>query len=90
MYEVSCMTQLTIFLPDAAQAYIDQQIATGQYTTAEEVLLALIDQEQQRQAKQTLNAMLRSSLEKGNPITATDEWWEAKREQLLQHSPPQP
>lgn len=84
------MTQLTISLPDTAKAYIDQQIASGRYTTAEEVLLALIDQEQQRQAKQTLNTLLKSSLEKGNPIIATDEWWETKREQLLQQLPPQP
>jgi antitoxin ParD1/3/4 len=76
------MAQFTISLPDAAKIYIDQQIATGQYATAGEVLLALIEQEQQRQAEDTLNAMLQSSLEKGNPVAATDEWWEAKREQL--------
>jgi antitoxin ParD1/3/4 len=77
------MAQLTISLPDAAKIYIDQQIASGQFATAEEVLLALIEQEQQHQAEDTLSAMLQLSLEKGNSVAATDEWWEAKREQLL-------
>jgi antitoxin ParD1/3/4 len=42
------MTNLTISLPDSAQAYIATQISSGRYATADEVLAALIEQAQQR------------------------------------------
>jgi antitoxin ParD1/3/4 len=73
------MTPLTITLPDTAQAYIDEHLASGTYTTADELLTALIIQEQKRQAKQKLNHMIRKGLNSGTPIEATDEWWEQKR-----------
>lgn len=40
--------------------------------------------EQERQAKRKIDAMLRSTLEKGNAIEVTDEWWEQQRERLIQ------
>jgi antitoxin ParD1/3/4 len=42
------MTNLTISLPDSAQAYIATQISSGRYAAADEVLAALIEQAQQR------------------------------------------
>jgi antitoxin ParD1/3/4 len=78
------MTQFTIALPDVAQAYIDGQLANGNYATADDVITALILAENKRQAKQTLNAMIREGLSSGAPIEATPEWWERQREQLLQ------
>ena len=80
------MTHLTITLPDTAQAYIDEQLASGTYTTADELLTSLIIREQKRQAKRKLNNMLRKGLNSGTPIEATDEWWEQKRAKLLQQN----
>ena len=84
------MTHLTITLPDTAQAYIDEQLASGTYNTADELLTSLIIQEQKRQAKQKLNDMLRKGLNSGTPIEATDEWWEQKRAKLSQQNSVQP
>jgi Arc/MetJ-type ribon-helix-helix transcriptional regulator len=67
------MTYLTISLPEAAKAYIDRQISSGNYSTADEFFAALIEREQERQAKQKVNAMLRSTLQKDRTIEATDE-----------------
>lgn len=50
------MTQLTIALPDEAQAYIDQQLAQGHYTTVDEVITSLIFEENKRQSQQNLMA----------------------------------
>jgi hypothetical protein len=36
------MTQLTIFLPESAQAYIDEQVANGSYVSADVLLADLI------------------------------------------------
>ncbi len=81
------MTQFTIALPDAAQAYIDEQLANGNYSTADDLITALILAENKRQAKQTLNAMIREGLNSGEPIETTPEWWESQREKLLQSLP---
>jgi Arc/MetJ-type ribon-helix-helix transcriptional regulator len=56
------MTYLTIALPEAAKAYVDQQISNGLYNTVDDVSTALI--EQGRQAKQKVNVMLKSTLQK--------------------------
>jgi putative addiction module CopG family antidote len=83
------MTYLTIALPEAAKAYIDRQISSGNYGTADEFLTALIEREQERQAKQKVNAMLRSTLQKDRTIEATDEWWEQQHQSLNDQLPPQ-
>jgi Arc/MetJ-type ribon-helix-helix transcriptional regulator len=62
------MTQLTISLPDTAQTFINEQITNGTYTTVDDLFAALIEQAQERQAKQTVNAMLRSTLQKNKTI----------------------
>jgi antitoxin ParD1/3/4 len=91
------MTQLTLALPDRAQAYIDAQIASGHYATANEVLIALIEQAQaqeenaaqngpehlQIQSRSHLNTLLTEGLESGEAIEVTDQWWEEKRQLLL-------
>jgi antitoxin ParD1/3/4 len=90
------MTNLTISLPDSAQAYIATQISSGKYTTADEVLAALIAQAQQQaddtlsgpehlqiQSRSQLDELLTEGLESGDAIEVTDEWWEAKRANLL-------
>jgi antitoxin ParD1/3/4 len=78
------MTQLTIVLPDVAQAYIHEQIANGSYATVDDLITALILAENRRQDQQRLNALIRQGLNSGAPIAVTDEWWEKQREQLLQ------
>jgi antitoxin ParD1/3/4 len=83
------MTYLTIALPEAMKDYVDRQVASGVYSTADEFLTALIEQEQERQAKQKVNAMLRSTLQKNKTVEATDEWWEQQRQYLTEQLPPQ-
>ena len=89
------MTYLTISLPEAAKAYVDGQISSGNYGSADEFLTALIEREQERQAKRQVNAMLRSTLQKNQTILgtrrfaneATDEWWEQQHQSLNNFSP---
>ncbi len=83
------MTHLTIALPEAMKAYVDEQISSGNYGTVDEFMTILIEREQERQAKQKVNAMLRSTLEKNRTIEATDEWWEQQRKYLNEQLPPQ-
>jgi antitoxin ParD1/3/4 len=83
------MTQLTISLPESAQAYIDEQVANGNYVSADVLLADLIAQAQERQAKLKVNTLLRSTIQQNKTIEATDEWWEQQRTQLQQSLPSQ-
>jgi hypothetical protein len=80
------MTYLTIALPEAMKDYVvgvaspveNRQVSSGVYSTANEFLTVLIlhrrgyanEQEQERQAKQKVNTMLRSTLQKNKTIGA--------------------
>jgi antitoxin ParD1/3/4 len=83
------MTYLTIALPEAVKDYIDRQISSGIYCTPDEFVTALVEQEQERQAKQKVNALLKSTLQKNQTVEATDEWWEQQRQCLTDKLPPQ-
>jgi antitoxin ParD1/3/4 len=89
------MTQITISLPESAQAYIATQISSGQYATADEVLAALIEQAQEQadqvfngpeqlkiQSRAQLDSLLLEGLASGESVEVTDDWWEAKRAKL--------
>jgi antitoxin ParD1/3/4 len=92
------MTNLTIALPDRAQAYITAQIASGRYSTADEVLNDLIEQAQEQednaafdgpahlqiQSRAHLDQLLIEGHESGEAVELTDELWEAKRQRLLE------
>ena len=79
------MTYLTIALPEAVKYYIvrvaspffeNRQISSGTYSTPDEFLTALIEQEQKRQAKQNVNVLLQSTIQKNQTVEVTDEWWQ--------------
>jgi antitoxin ParD1/3/4 len=93
------MTHFTIALSDRAQAYIAAQIASGRYATAEDLLSDLIEQAQQQadtefsgpehlkvQSLSQLDDLLIEGLESGDAIEVTDQWWEEKRQQLLERA----
>jgi antitoxin ParD1/3/4 len=83
------MTYLTIALPEAVKDYIDRQISSGIYSTPDEFLTTLVEQEQERQAKQKVNALLKSTLGKNQTVEVTDEWWQQQQQQLIDSLPPQ-
>jgi hypothetical protein len=66
----------------------NRQISSGTGSTPDEILTALVEQEQERQAKQKVNALLKSTLGKDRTVEATDEWWQQQRQQLIDNLPP--
>jgi antitoxin ParD1/3/4 len=83
------MNYLTIALPEAMKDYIDLQVSSGTYSTADEFLAALIEREQENQAKQKVNSLLRTTLLKNKTVEATDEWWKQQRQYLNEQLPSQ-
>jgi antitoxin ParD1/3/4 len=73
------MTTLNISLPDAMRAFIDEEIARGEYSTASEYIRRLIRDDQKRVAEDRLERLLQEGLESGEPVEISDESWQRKK-----------
>jgi antitoxin ParD1/3/4 len=84
------MTNLNISLPENIIDYVDQRVIQSGYGSVDEYFLALIQHEQQYRAQEQLDSLLLAgleSLERGDGIEATDEWWDTERDRLSATSP---
>jgi antitoxin ParD1/3/4 len=77
---------LNVALSEPMQAFIEEQIATGKYSSASEYIYYLVEQEQERLAREQVEAMLLEGLESGAAIEVTDEWWQEKHDRLIQQA----
>jgi len=82
------MSDITISLPDNLKAYVDEQVTQSGYSSADEYFQALVLLDQRlRQTKAVLDRQLTEgldSLDRGEGIEATDDWWEAERQNLIE------
>jgi antitoxin ParD1/3/4 len=76
------MIELQVTLPDWAGKFIQEQVATGRYGSADEFLAELIDQARVHVADNRLAALIREGLEAGEASEVTDEWWERRSAEL--------
>lgn len=60
------MTNLTISLPEALAAYLKEQLASGQYNTANDYIQALIQQDKARKENQILSKENANAIEPAN------------------------
>jgi antitoxin ParD1/3/4 len=79
------MTTLNISLPEIIQSFVEQQVAKGGYSNADEYILHLILQEQAKAAR--VETLLLEGLDCGESIEVTDDWWEQKCTQLAMRFP---
>ncbi len=80
------MRTLNISLTESMQAFIEEQIAKGRYSTASGYIRHLIWQDQKQAAQMKLEAMLLEGLDSGEPIEITDEWWESQINEVVERS----
>ncbi len=74
---------LNISLPDQVQSFVEEQAIAAGFNSANEYVYHLILREQERIAqKARIESLLVEGLESGEPVEATDDWWEQKRTQL--------
>jgi antitoxin ParD1/3/4 len=78
------MSSLNISLPLPMKEFIEQRVQADNYSTPSEYMRSLIREDQKRQEERTLEAMLLESLQSGDAIDVTPEYWENKRQGLLQ------
>ncbi len=81
------MSTLTVPLPDPLRNFVEEQTASGGYTSQGEYVLALI-QEAQRREQEQLEMLLLEGLDSGPGIEVTPEYWQRKRAQLLERHQP--
>ena len=60
------MSTLNISLPEAMKAFVETQVASGQYGSASDYIRDLIRSDQRRRAEQELESKLLEALDSGN------------------------
>lgn len=76
------MDTLNIALPESLKTFVQQRVAEGGYTDANEYVRDLISADQKRKAEERIDDLLLEGLESGPPIPATDAYWEEKKRKL--------
>ena len=76
-------TSLSIFLPESQRAWIDEQVAANGYGSPSELVGALITTEQNRRARERLEALLLEGVNSGPGEVITPEYWARLRADLV-------
>jgi antitoxin ParD1/3/4 len=74
---------MKISLPESLEAFVEQQVASGKYASAEQYLGSLIEADQKQRARERIGALLQEGLDSG-PATEmkAQDWEHIKREGL--------
>jgi antitoxin ParD1/3/4 len=81
---MSSMTSLNISLPQPLKDFVEEQVSKGGFSTPSEYIRALLREDQKRRAEEKLEALLLEGLNSGDPIEITSEYWEKKRNELIE------
>jgi Arc/MetJ-type ribon-helix-helix transcriptional regulator len=82
MLEEVTMVQRQITLSDDANEFIQQQLATGQFASPDEVVSKTLEDARIAAAKKKLAELIREGLEsKGEDIEFTEEWFDRRMDE---------
>lgn len=76
------METMNIKLPGPLKAFVEERITAGEYGNASDYIRKLIREDKRRKVREELEAKLLESLDSGEPIEVTPEFWEAHRQEL--------
>jgi antitoxin ParD1/3/4 len=74
------MTTLTVTLTESLTLYLQEQIASGYYTNANDYIQTLIQQDRSR--KQYLEPLILEGITSGEPTPMTNDDWNAIRQSV--------
>lgn len=74
------MKSINISLPDSMRAYVEEQVASGGYSTASEYFRELVRLDQKRKAQERLENLLLEGLNSGEATPMTDKDWQDIRQ----------
>jgi antitoxin ParD1/3/4 len=72
---------ITVQLPETAQSFIDEQVASGRFTSPSEFIANLVEQARRHVAQERLEKLLLEGLDSGPPIEVDREWWLQKADE---------
>lgn len=75
------MSDLHVHLSDDARSFVDEQVASGQYSSAEAFVSSLVDDARRRAVIERVDKLLIEGLESGPGEEATPEWWQQRKEE---------
>lgn len=76
------MQTMNISLPEPLKEFVEEQIASGRYSSASEYIRELIREDEKRKAEERLEALLLEGLQ-GKETAVTREDWNAIRKEAL-------
>ena len=76
------MRSMNISLPDSMRAYIEEQVASGSYSTVSEYFRELVRQDQKQKAQERLEVLLLEGLDSGTATPMNAEDWENIRQSV--------
>lgn len=74
------MKSMNISLPDSMRSYVEEQVATGGYSTVSEYFRELVRSDQKRKANERLETLLLEGLDSGSATPMSDRDWEDVRQ----------
>jgi len=78
------METMNIDLPESMKRFVQERAIEGGYENASEYVRDLIRADQKRQDQERVDALLLEGLDSGEPIPASDEYWEQKKRKLVE------
>ncbi|HUY31222.1 MAG TPA: type II toxin-antitoxin system ParD family antitoxin [Pirellulales bacterium] len=73
------MTSLNVSLPEPMKAFVESQVADGDYSTASEYIRSLIREAQQSQSDKVLEGWLMMGLNRRDFGAISDDEWETRK-----------
>lgn len=74
---------MKISLPESLTAFVEQQVASGTYSSVEEYLGVLIEADQKQKAQEHLETLIQEGLDSGPASEMTAQDWEHIRQEGL-------
>ena len=80
LIDVILIKSMNISLPDSIRTYVEEQVASGGYSTVSEYFRKLVRQDQKRKATERLETLLLEGLDSGTATLIITKDWEDIRQ----------
>ena len=81
------MSDFQLSLPSSTIEFINEKIATGQYSTPSEVVIALVEDARKREARDYLQCEVQKGIESELGPEVTEQYLRQRRQELLSRLP---
>ncbi len=76
------METMDLDLPESMKSFVQERLAEGGYGSVGEYVRDLIRADQRRRHEERIDGLLLEGLNSGEPIEATEAYWEEKKRRL--------